>query len=192
MYARAKDAKDGVMRLADKQEHLLRRLIKPAYIERKKEEVLKDTLTQKNERVVFCELSEVQKKIYRHIISLPDFELLRFANAPCDCGVNKAYFRGYNKMRTHKEQLNYQRRHKKDLVPQKKCCYKYPFNPKRDEPGEPQIDPDAILWRQAHDKPIGNPDDIKEDILDGKYITCQVSKDFSSFCSSFHDDDQTK
>mmetsp|Transcript_38727 Transcript_38727/g.83449 ORF Transcript_38727/g.83449 Transcript_38727/m.83449 type:complete len:902 (+) Transcript_38727:275-2980(+) len=172
MYARAKDAKEGVVRLADKQEQLLRKLIKDVYLERKKEQVLKDSLTQKNERVIFCELSEIQKKIYRHILTLPDFQLLRFANAPCDCGVNKSYFRGYSKMRTHKEQLNYQRRHKKDLMPQKKCCYKYPFNPRREELGEPQIDQEAILWIQAHQKPIGSSEDIQEDILDGKYIAC--------------------
>lgn len=174
MYARAKDAKDQVRREADKQEHILRRAILPAYLERKKEVVLKDTLTVKREKVVFCELSEIQKKIYRRILTLPDFQLLRFANAPCECGVNSSYFRGYKKCRSHMEQLNYQRRHKDDLVPKKKCCFKYPWNPNRSEPGEERIDPDAILWIQMHEKPIGNPDDIEEEVIDGKYIACQV------------------
>jgi SNF2 family DNA or RNA helicase len=171
-YARAKDAHEKVLRRAAQCEQMLRDRIKPAYLERKKEEVLKDSLTKKREKVVFCELTEIQKKIYRHIIALPDYQHLRFANAPCDCGINKQYFRAYKKMRTHKEQLNYQRRHKSELTSKKICCYKYPWNPRRGEPGEPEIDPDAILWIQGHEKPIGNHDDIREDIIDDKYIVC--------------------
>ena len=175
-YARAKDAKQEVIDMAERQEQLLQKIIKPVYIERKKEDVLKDNLTQKNEKVVFCELTEIQKKLYRHIISLPDYAQLRFANAPCECGINKQYFKGYAKLKTHKEQLAYQRRHQKELIPKKQCCFKYPFNPLRDEDGQPDIDPEAVLWIQAHEKPIGNPDDIKEDILDNKYVCCQVRK----------------
>ncbi|KAL7552810.1 hypothetical protein ACHAWF_017268 [Thalassiosira exigua] len=174
MYARAKDTKEEVLKLSERQGEFLRGIINPAYLERKKEDVLRDSLTEKREKVVFCELSDLQKRMYRHILSLPDFWLLRMANAPCDCGVNKQYFRGYKKMRTHKEQINYQRRHKKELIPKKKCCYKYPFNPRRAEPGEPQIDPGAVLWISSHEKAIGNPDDIDEDVLDDKYICCQV------------------
>ena len=182
MYARAKDSKDVVNNLAEQQENVLRSLIKPAFLERKKEDVLKDSLTQKKEKVVFCELSEIQKKIYRHILSLPDFQLLRFANAPCDCGVNKQYFRGYKKMKTHKEQIAYQRRYKEQLIPQKRCCWKYPWNPNRGMPGEPDIDPDAALWSTTHEKAVGNPDEIKEDIIDGK-VCCQVSSlAFASTC----------
>lgn len=180
-YARAKDSKDEVNTLAERQEQLLRRLIKPVYLERKKEDVLKDSLTEKKERVVFCELSEIQKKIYRHILTLPDFAILRWANGPCQCGVNKAWFRGYGKMRTHQEQLNYQRRHKGELIPQKKCCCKYPFNPLRGEPGEPDIDPTAVLWMQLHDKPINDLEDIEEDVLDDKFIACPVRKQLFIF-----------
>ena len=93
MYARAKDAKEQVIRVAEQQERLLRRAMEPAYLERKKEDVLKDSLTKKREKVVFCKMSEVQKKLYRHILTLPDYQQLRFANAPCDCGINKNYFR---------------------------------------------------------------------------------------------------
>ena len=173
-YARAKDAKEKVTLLAQQCEQLLREKIKPAYLERKKEDVLKNELTKKRENVIFCELTEVQKKIYRHMISLPDYQHLRFSNAPCDCGINRQYFLGYKKLKTHKEQLQYQRRHKNELVPKKKCCYKYPWNPRREEPGEPQIDPDAILWIHQHDKIIANPDEIEEDIIDDKYIVCKT------------------
>jgi SNF2 family DNA or RNA helicase len=47
------------------------------YIRRTKEEVLKDALPMKDERIVFCEPSELQKSIYQHILEQPDFVLLR-------------------------------------------------------------------------------------------------------------------
>lgn len=172
-YARAKDAKQKVLDLAEEREQILRNAIRPAFLERKKEVVLKDELTEKKEEVIFCELTDIQKKIYRHIIALPDYQQLRFANAPCDCGVNKQYFRGYKKMKTHREQLDYQRRNKGILTLKKECCYRYPWNPLRDEPGEPQIEPDAILWKQSHEKEIGCPTDIAQNVIDGKYVACQ-------------------
>ena len=172
-YARAKDAKQKVLDLAEEREQILRNAIRPAFLERKKEVVLKDELTEKKEEVIFCELTDIQKKIYRHIIALPDYQQLRFANAPCDCGVNKQYFRGYKKMKTHREQLDYQRRNKGILTLKKECCYRYPWNPLRDEPGEPEIDPEAILWKQAHEKEIGRPIDIADRVIDGKYVVCQ-------------------
>ena len=172
-YARAKDAKQKVLDLAEEREQILQNAIRPAFLERKKEVVLKDELTEKKEEVIFCELTDIQKKIYRHIIALPDYQQLRFANAPCDCGVNKQYFRGYKKMKTHREQLDYQRRNKGILTLKKECCYRFPWNPLRDEPGEPQIEPDAILWKQAHEKEIGCPTDIADRVIDGKYVVCQ-------------------
>jgi SNF2 family DNA or RNA helicase len=51
-YARAKDAKDDVMKMGDKQEQVLRDLIYPAYLERKKDDVLKDSLTEKKEKIL--------------------------------------------------------------------------------------------------------------------------------------------
>ena len=152
----------------------LDRILKPVYLVRKKEVSLKGKLTKKNEKVIFCQLTEIQKKLYRHILTLPDYDLVRMANTPCDCGINRQYFQAYKKLKTKKERINYQRRHKHELVPKKQCCYRYPMNPYRDEDNtEPDIDPDAVIWRQMHEKPIGDPNTIAEDILDDKYIVCQ-------------------
>jgi SNF2 family DNA or RNA helicase len=96
--ARTKDAKDEMRRLGKQREEELLRTISTAYLERKKEVVLKDSLTRKNEKVIFCELSELQKKLYRHLLSLPDFYMLRMANAPCGaCNINQQYFIGYKR-----------------------------------------------------------------------------------------------
>lgn len=52
MLARAKDAKDDIKRIAKQREEELMRTISPAFVERKKEVVLKDSLTRKNEKVL--------------------------------------------------------------------------------------------------------------------------------------------
>ena len=173
-YARAKDAKKECVLLGKDKQQVLDRMLKPVYLVRKKDDVLQSKLTKKNEKVIFCQLSELQKTIYRHILTLPDYDLLRFANSPCECGVNRQYFISYRKLKTKKEQIAYQRRHKDQLTPKKHCCFRYPMNPYREEEGEPDIDPDAVLWKQLHDKPIGDRNAIAEDILDGKYITCKL------------------
>ena len=96
--ARTKDAKEEIKRLGKQREEELMRTIAPFFIERKKDDVLKDSLTSKNEKVMFCELSELQKKLYRHILSLPDYDMLRMGGTPCGgCGINQQYFIGYNR-----------------------------------------------------------------------------------------------
>jgi len=64
------------------------------YLRRTKEKVLVDDLPNKDERIIFCEPSQLQKELYQHIIAQPDFILLTHANAPCDCGVNQKVRRG--------------------------------------------------------------------------------------------------
>ena len=59
------------------------------YLRRTKDVELADDLPKKVERIVFCEPSELQKELYKHVIAQPDFMLLSLANAPCDCGVNQ-------------------------------------------------------------------------------------------------------
>ncbi|KAL7451003.1 hypothetical protein ACHAWC_002844, partial [Mediolabrus comicus] len=107
-YARAKDAKPECVSLGKDRQKELDRILKPVYLVRKKEVSLKGKLTKKNEKVIFCQLSQIQKELYRHILTLPDYDLVRFANAPCDCGVNRQYFQAYKKLKTKKEQVHYQ------------------------------------------------------------------------------------
>lgn len=96
--ARTKDASDESRRLGKQREKELMNTIGPAYLERKKEVVLKDSLKAKNEKVIFCELSDVQKNLYRHLLSMPDYYFLRMSNAPCGaCNINQQYFIGYKR-----------------------------------------------------------------------------------------------
>jgi SNF2 family DNA or RNA helicase len=88
-----------MLALGEKRQRELFDRLSNTYLKRDKADVLKNALTTKDERVVFCELSNVQKMIYQRILSLADYKLLRFARSPCDCGVNQEFFSGYRLMR---------------------------------------------------------------------------------------------
>ena len=135
------------------QNRALTRKLSEIYLQRKKEDVLGDQLPKKDERVLFCELSGLQKRIYEHVLTLPDYELLRKAQCPCDCGRNREFFRKYVRLASVAERLAYYRRNKKKVEKMRECCYRIPYNPRRYEPNQPEIDPDAVLWRY-HDKHV--------------------------------------
>jgi DNA excision repair protein ERCC-6-like 2 len=59
------------------------------YLRRTKDVVLADELPDKDERIIFCDPSPLQKELYRHILKQPDFVLMAESHGPCDCGVNK-------------------------------------------------------------------------------------------------------
>jgi SNF2 family DNA or RNA helicase len=123
------------------------------FIQRTKEVVLKDELPMKDERIVFCAPSDLQVRLYRHIIQQPDFVLLSQSNGPCECGVNRKFFFEYQQLKTDDERLEYQRRHKKDIVTRSKCCFKIP----RSNDSEDGINPGAVLWRQMHPDGVACP-----------------------------------
>ena len=127
------------------------------YLQRKKETVLRDELPEKEERVILCELSDLQKRIYQHMLTLPDYDLLKKAQCPCDCSRNREFFRKYVKLASAAERLAYFRRNKDSVLKMRECCYDRPYNPRRFEPGQPEIDPDAVLWRylDCHEDDVG-------------------------------------
>lgn len=81
------------------------------------------------------------------------------------------------RMKTRKEQLNYQRRHKNELRANKKCCFKYPYvgMAELDQYDGETIEPNAILWKQKHRQIIEDPDAIAPgcDIVDHDYVSCK-------------------
>jgi DNA excision repair protein ERCC-6-like 2 len=72
---------DSAMKLSAK--------LQQVYLRRSKEDTLSSFLPKKDERIIFCELSDLQKELYEYILEQPDFVVLRQKNAPCDCGVNQ-------------------------------------------------------------------------------------------------------
>ena len=147
----SKTATAAVIARGEKRKAELDKAMEMVYLHRKKIDVLKDDLTEKMQRVIFCELSDLQKRLYRHVLTLPDYHLLRTANTPCDCGVNQAFFLEFRRLKTTKEKLEYQRRKQKEVVLRKGHCYQIPHNPDRFDPDEPPIDPRAAIWSSQHD-----------------------------------------
>jgi len=86
---RSTEADQEAMEIGAEKTIELSRKLGEIYLRRDKATVLRDDLPQKDERIIFCEPSKLQKELYRHIIAQPDFVLLGTANAPCDCGVNR-------------------------------------------------------------------------------------------------------
>ena len=117
-----------------------------AYLRRTKEDVLKAELPEKDERIVFCELSDLQKKIYQHMLELPDMELLRRSSDPCDCGVNRPFFKYLNKITRREEKLQFLRANKKKIERRAECCYHKPII----SPEDRRINPNAVIWRNFH------------------------------------------
>jgi len=134
---RTANASKNAQEYGERKRQEFQALYTPIYIKRLKTEVLKE-LPLKTENVLLCELSDMQKDVYDHILNLPDYLLLRGANAPCDCGVNMNYFAEYRRLRSAAEKIEYQR--KNHFKKRKECCYSSP------PPGEEK----AVLWRHQH------------------------------------------
>jgi superfamily II DNA or RNA helicase len=149
---RTKTADDAAVEEGNQVRDWLKTKLKSFYLQRRKVDVLKDDLPEKNERVVFCELSPLQKRLYQHVMTLPDVVLVKYGNAPCECGINQAIFQGFKHMRTDKEKIAYQRNHRDDIVPRKSCCHKRPLNMFRFDAGQEFYDPRAPLWRWQHER----------------------------------------
>jgi SNF2 family DNA or RNA helicase len=147
LWDRTKTANAAAIKKSSEQSQALIQKLRKILIERKKEDVLKDQLPTKSEQVVFCEPSPLQKRVYQHILSLPDFVLIQNAHNPCDCSINAGFFQRYQRLASAAERINYYRKNKDEIVKQKDCCYRIPLNPHRDEVGQPHIDPDAAIWR---------------------------------------------
>jgi SNF2 family DNA or RNA helicase len=146
-FCRQKGAQKSIVERSEKASKSLRTKLAKIMIERCKKDVLGDMLPQKSERVIFCNLSKLQKEVYRHVVELPDFDLVKKASTPCDCGVNQNFFKKFRRLKTKAEQLDFYRNMKDQIVQQSKCHKKIPLNPRRLEDGEPKIDPDAAIWR---------------------------------------------
>eukprot|EP00903_Cladosiphon_okamuranus_P013898 g12926.t1 len=108
------DCEIGAERLKELQE------LRAKVVLRRDKSVLGDLLKGKIGTVVFCDLAEVQKLIYRTVLALPEFRLLATANEPCPCGRVDAKSGS--------------------------CCGTYP----KDETSEDEVDPKAVIWRRFH------------------------------------------
>lgn len=69
----------------ERKQHLVSVLHK-YLLRRTKEETIGHLMMGKEDNVVFCAMSELQKRVYRRMLQLPDIQCLINKDVPCSCG----------------------------------------------------------------------------------------------------------
>lgn len=147
LYNRHKCADPSTKARSEAASAELRKGLNKIYIKREKNDVLKGQLPEKNEEFILCDLSPLQKEVYRHLINLPDFDLVKHGSRPCDCGINQNFFRKLLKLKGKAEKVEFMRENKSAIKKQSQCCKRIPENPRYGQEGEPFINQDAAIWR---------------------------------------------
>ena len=109
----------------------VQKILREYYISRQKTSLTgANSLGGKEDAIILCEMSELQKEIYQYCLDLPDFDNAKYNKVICDCDL------GQEKLWTRRECPN--------------CSeYQYPFD--RDPKLTYQvIDKRAVIWRQMH------------------------------------------
>lgn len=158
--SRVKSANQQLIDISIAKSNALTTKLNTILIERTKEKELSDFLPLKEEKVVMCELTDMQKIVYKQILTLPEINFVKMGSNPCDCGINKSFFRHFNSLKTRSEQVAYIRENGENIIKRKDCCYDLPYNPNHVQGGnEPLIHPDAVIWRSmkhhVDDQPCG-------------------------------------
>lgn len=79
-------ARETFVRIADERKQHLVEVLRKYLLRRTKEETIGHLMMGKEDNVVFCAMSELQKRIYRRILQLPDIQCLINKDLPCSCG----------------------------------------------------------------------------------------------------------
>ncbi|KAL0405098.1 UNVERIFIED_CONTAM: Switch 2 [Sesamum latifolium] len=70
----------------ERKEHLLL-VLRKYMLRRTKEETIGHLMMGKEDNVVFCAMSELQKRVYLRVLQLPDIQCLVNKDLPCSCGA---------------------------------------------------------------------------------------------------------
>jgi superfamily II DNA or RNA helicase len=84
-YGRKKSAVPEALERSRVKEKKLRQKLVPYYLRREKEINPQFQVVKKCDQVVFCDLTPLQRAAYKRILAMPEFELLRRGEEPCDC-----------------------------------------------------------------------------------------------------------
>ncbi|KAL9342896.1 hypothetical protein Peur_063327 [Populus x canadensis] len=79
-------APESFVRKADKRKEHLVSVLRKYMLRRTKEETIGHLMMGKEDNVVFCSMSELQKRVYRSMLQLPDIQCLVNKDLPCSCG----------------------------------------------------------------------------------------------------------
>ncbi|XP_061362891.1 switch 2 [Gastrolobium bilobum] len=79
-------APDRFVQIANKRKQHLVAVLHKYMLRRTKEETIGHLMMGKEDNIVFCAMSDLQKRVYRRMLQLPDIQCLINKNLPCSCG----------------------------------------------------------------------------------------------------------
>ncbi|KAJ6808693.1 switch 2 [Iris pallida] len=79
-------APERYVHIADERKKHLVSVLRKYLLRRTKEETIGHLLLGKEDNVVFCAMSEVQKRVYKRLLEQPDVQCLINKDLPCSCG----------------------------------------------------------------------------------------------------------
>ncbi|XP_049353085.1 switch 2 isoform X2 [Solanum verrucosum] len=85
-HGQRSSAPDRFVRVADERKQHLVSVLRKYLLRRTKEETIGHLMLGKEDNVVFCAMSELQKRVYQRMLLLPDVQCLINKDVPCSCG----------------------------------------------------------------------------------------------------------
>jgi len=79
-------APEKFVQVADERKQHLVAVLRKYLLRRTKEETIGNLMLGKEDNVVFCEMSEMQKRAYRRMLQQPEIQCLVNKDLPCPCG----------------------------------------------------------------------------------------------------------
>ncbi|KAG0481847.1 hypothetical protein HPP92_009931 [Vanilla planifolia] len=81
-------APERFIQIAEKRKQHLATVLQKYLLRRTKEETIGHLMLGKQDNVVFCAMSDLQKRVYRRMLELPEIQCLVNKDLPCGCGSN--------------------------------------------------------------------------------------------------------
>ncbi|GJN23858.1 hypothetical protein PR202_gb11548 [Eleusine coracana subsp. coracana] len=79
-------APERFVQVADTRKKHLVSVLKKFLLRRTKEETIGHLMLGKEDNIIFCKMSDVQKRVYRRMLQQPDIQILINKDLPCSCG----------------------------------------------------------------------------------------------------------
>ncbi|KAF6166842.1 hypothetical protein GIB67_026621 [Kingdonia uniflora] len=85
-HGQRSSAPERFVRVAEERKEHLVLVLRKYLLRRTKEETIGHLMMGKEDNVVFCAMSELQKRVYKRMLQLPDIQCLINKDLPCRCG----------------------------------------------------------------------------------------------------------
>ncbi|KAH7372953.1 hypothetical protein KP509_17G031100 [Ceratopteris richardii] len=79
-------APERFVRIAEERRHRLAKVLKKYLLRREKHDTIGHLMMGKEDNVIFCEMSPLQRRVYKRLLETPDFQSLVRKDEPCTCG----------------------------------------------------------------------------------------------------------